>query len=159
VLSDVWLDHPRTLVALRRLFEGYADKVEYRPMVFVLCGNFCQRGWEGEGGLKRYINGFNALADLIVSIPLILQSHFVFVPGPLDPWSSSTLPRPALPATFTSRLAQRVPKAHFVSNPCRLRYFGQEIVIYREDLMGRLLRNLIGVKSADEGADMKRYVS
>ncbi len=23
-------------------------------MAFVLCGNFCQRGWEGEGGLKRY---------------------------------------------------------------------------------------------------------
>ena len=54
VLSDVWLDHPRTLPALRRLFGGYAEAVEYRPMAFVLCGNFCQRGWEGEGGLKRY---------------------------------------------------------------------------------------------------------
>lgn len=54
VLSDVWLDHPRTLPALRKLFEGYADAVEYKPMVFVLCGNFCQRGWEGEDGLKRY---------------------------------------------------------------------------------------------------------
>lgn len=55
---------------------------------------------------------------------------------------------------------QRIPKARFVSNPCRLRYFGQEIVIYREDLMGRLLRNLVLVKkTADEGADMKRYVS
>lgn len=54
VLSDVWLDHPSTLVALRRLFEGYAEAAEYRPMVFVLCGNFVQRGWEGEGGLKQY---------------------------------------------------------------------------------------------------------
>lgn len=56
VLSDVWLDHPRTLVALRRMFEGYAEAVEFRPMVFVLCGNFCQRGWEGEGALKQYIS-------------------------------------------------------------------------------------------------------
>lgn len=54
VLSDVWLDHPRTLVALKKMFEGYAESLEYRPMVFVLCGNFCQRGLEGEGGLKRY---------------------------------------------------------------------------------------------------------
>lgn len=54
VLSDVWLDHPRTLVALQRLFEGYAEAAEYRPMVFVLCGNFTQRGWEGESGLKGY---------------------------------------------------------------------------------------------------------
>ena len=54
VLSDVWLDHPRTIPALRRLFEGYSEAVEYKPMVFVLCGNFCQRGWEAEGGMKRY---------------------------------------------------------------------------------------------------------
>lgn len=140
-------------------------------MVFALCGNFCQRGWEGEGGMKRYTRksnsldiadptvGFNALTDLILSFPLLHQSHFIFVPGPLDPWSSSTLPRPALPSTITGRLLQRVPKARFVSNPCRLRYFGQEIVIYREDLMGRMLRNLVGVKREEEGADMKRYVS
>lgn len=54
VLSDVWLDHPRTLVALGRMFEGYAEALEFRPMVFVLCGNFCQRGWEGEDALKKY---------------------------------------------------------------------------------------------------------
>lgn len=83
----------------------------------------------------------------------------MFVPGPLDPWTGTTLPRPALPKNFTQRLASRIPKAKFVSNPCRLRYFGQDIVICREDLMGRMLRNLVGVKSAKEGADMKRYVS
>ena len=54
VLSDVWLDNPRTIPALRKLFEGYAQAVEYKPMAFILCGNFCQKGWEGEGGLKRY---------------------------------------------------------------------------------------------------------
>jgi len=102
-------------------------------------------------------DGFNALTDLLVSLPLLHSSHFVFVPGPLDPWSSTTLPRPALPATFSARLTQRIPKARFVSNPCRLRYFGQELVVCREDLMGRMVRNLVGVKQ-DEGVDMKRYV-
>ncbi|BEI83060.1 hypothetical protein CcaverHIS002_0309280 [Cutaneotrichosporon cavernicola] len=155
--SDVWLDHPRTLVALRQVFQGYADASEFRPMAFVLCGNFCQRGWEGDGGMKRYTLGFNALTDLILSFSLLHQSHFIFVPGPLDPWSSSTIPRPALPSTITDRLLQRVPKARFVSNPCRLRYFGQEIVIYREDLMGRMLRNLVAIKDEKE-ADMKRYL-
>jgi DNA polymerase epsilon subunit 2 len=61
VLSDVWLDHPRTLPALRRMFEGYAEAIEYRPMAFILCGNFCQRGWEGEGGLMRYTGKFTFL--------------------------------------------------------------------------------------------------
>ncbi|KAI9636514.1 DNA polymerase alpha/epsilon subunit B-domain-containing protein [Dioszegia hungarica] len=155
ILSDVWLDHPRTLPALRRMFEGYAGAAEFRPMAFVLCGNFSQGGWEGEGGLKRYTNGFNALTDLLVSLPLLHTSHFIFVPGPLDPWSSATLPRPPLPQTFTSRLAARIPKARFVSNPCRIRYFGQELVICREDLMGRMMRNLVSVK--DEEANMKRF--
>ncbi|KAK8843454.1 DNA polymerase epsilon subunit B [Kwoniella newhampshirensis] len=158
ILSDVWLDHPRCLPALRRLFEGYAEAVEYRPMVFVLCGNFCQKGWEGEGGLKRYTNGFNALTDLLLSFPLLLSCHFIFVPGPLDPWSSTTLPRPAIPPAFSSRLTQRIPRARFVSNPCRLRYFGMEVVICREDLMGKMVRNLVGVKKDEGEVDMKRYL-
>jgi DNA polymerase epsilon subunit 2 len=33
-----------------------------------------------------------------------------------------------------------------------------EIVIMREDLMGKMMRNLVGVKGQAEGADMKRYV-
>ncbi|ORY29159.1 putative DNA polymerase epsilon subunit B [Naematelia encephala] len=159
ILSDVWLDHPRCLPALRKLFEGYAGAAEYRPMAFVLCGNFCQRGWEGQGGLKRYTNSFNALTDLLLQFPLLLSSHFIFVPGPLDPWSSSTIPRPALPPAMTARLTQRIPKARFVSDPCRIRYFGQEIVIFREDLMGRMMRNLVGVKDGQsDEVDMKRYL-
>ncbi|EIW66910.1 hypothetical protein TREMEDRAFT_45435 [Tremella mesenterica DSM 1558] len=157
VLSDVWLDHPRCLPALRKMFEGYAESVEFRPMAFVLCGNFSQKGWETEEGLKRYSNGFNALTDLLVSFPLLQSSHFIFVPGPLDPWSSSTLPRPALPSLLSARLKQRLPNVHFVSNPCRIRYFGMELVICREDLMGRMVRNLVGVKDV-KGADMKRYL-
>lgn len=108
--------------------------------------------------LSSLVDGFNALTDLLQSFPLLQNSHFIFVPGPLDPWSSSTLPRPALPAAFTARLAARIPKAKFVSNPCRIRYFGQEIVVYREDLMGRMVRGLVSIKN-EEAADMKRYVS
>jgi DNA polymerase epsilon subunit 2 len=103
------------------------------------------------------LDGFNALTDLLVSLPLLHSSHFIFVPGPLDPWSSTTLPRPALPPTLSARMTARIPNVRFVSNPCRLRYFGQEITICREDLMGRMVRGLVGVKS-DENVDMKRYV-
>ncbi len=53
VLSDVWLDHPKTLPSLQRLFDGYAQ-AEVRPFAFVLCGNFSSVGWEGQGGIERY---------------------------------------------------------------------------------------------------------
>lgn len=45
-----------------------------------------------------------------------------------------------------------------MSNPCRLKCFGQEIVIYREDIMARMLRNLVGVKPDVQNDDMKRFV-
>lgn len=41
-----------------------------------------------------------------------------------------------------------------------MKYFDQEIVICREDLMGRMLRNLMGVKEGVvDGAEMKKFVS
>lgn len=45
------------------------------------------------------------------------------------------------------------------SNPCRIRFFNQEIVIFRENIMGRMLRNLVGVKPDVRNDDLKRYVS
>ena len=103
---------------------------------------------------------FTSLANLIASFPQLSRtSHFLFVPGPLDPWGSTTMPRPHIPDSFVSKVKARLPKAHFVSNPCRIKYFDQEIVIYREDLMGRMLRNLIGLKGGPGAeVDMKKYV-
>lgn len=104
-------------------------------------------------------DNFDALADLIAEFPIICQnSHFLFVPGALDPWGSSTLPRRPIPSSFTSRLRSKVPKAHCASNPCRVKFFGLEIVIFREDLMAKMLRNLIGVKPDLNGSDLKRFV-
>jgi DNA polymerase epsilon subunit 2 len=68
------------------------------------------------------------------------------------------LPRPPLPLAFTARFRAKVPRAHFTSNPCRIKFFGQEIVIIRQDLMDRMLANLIGVKPDLTATDTKRYV-
>lgn len=112
-------------------------------------------------------DNFDTLADLLISYPAIMsQSQFVFVPGPLDPWGSSMLPRPALPSPFTSRFRSKVQSAygagsriHFTSNPVRLKFFGQEIVVMRQDLMDRMLANLVGVKPDLTAGDTKRFVS
>jgi hypothetical protein len=102
--------------------------------------------------------GFKALGAAILEYPLLAaHCQFIFVPGPNDPWSSTTLPRPAIPETFTQYIRDKLPKATFTSNPARIQYFNQEIVIFREDLMGRMLRNLVSVK--DEAGDMRRFVS
>lgn len=150
------------------------------PKVIVLCGNFISRSIShGVGrdiqlyqGLRLYslcsilcilpffLENFEALADLIVSYPLITRStHFVFVPGPLDITVNGILPRQHLLSSFVARLKVKVPKVHFASNPCRIKFFDQEIVIFREDTMSRMLRNVVGVKPDVSSEDLKRYVS
>jgi len=62
-------------------------------------------------------------------------------------------------ASFVGKLKARLAKAHFMSNPCRIKFFNQEIVIFREDLMSKMLRNIIGVKPEVRSEDLKRYVS
>lgn len=105
------------------------------------------------------LEGFDSLADLIASYTLITRrTHFVFVPGPLDLTINSVLPRKPLLSSFTARLRAKIPKVHLASNPCRLKFFGQEIVVFREDVMARMLRNLVGVKPDARNEDLKRYV-
>ena len=106
-----------------------------------------------------HLEGFDSLADLIASYTLITRrTHFVFVPGPLDLTVNSVLPRKPLLSSFTARLQSKIPKVHMASNPCRLKFFGQEIVVFRDDVMSRMLRNLVGVKPDARNEDLKRYV-
>ena len=105
------------------------------------------------------LEGFDSLADLIASYTLITRrTHFVFVPGPLDLTVNSVLPRKPLLSSFTARLRSKIPKIHLASNPCRLKFFGQEILVFRDDVMSRMLRNLVGVKPDARNEDLKRYV-
>ncbi|TIB03809.1 hypothetical protein E3P77_01729 [Wallemia ichthyophaga] len=110
--------------------------------------------------IREYHDSFNKLADIICEYPLLAQhSTFVFVPGPNDPWSSgttTTLPRKRIPTTFTRTFEAKVSRTYFTSNPTRIRYFSQEIVVCRDDAMSRILRNNVKVKeeNGEDGEDM-----
>ncbi|KAJ7638909.1 DNA polymerase alpha/epsilon subunit B-domain-containing protein [Roridomyces roridus] len=149
-LSDVWLDHPRTLSGLQKMFENCVEN-HFVPKLIVLCGNFTSRSINhGQGrDVQRYQENFDALADLIASYPAITRStHFVFVPGPLDITMNSTLPRRPLLSSFVGRLKSKIPKVHFATNPCRI----------KDDLMARMLRNIVGVKPDARSDDLKRFL-
>ncbi|KAL0088647.1 DNA polymerase alpha/epsilon subunit B-domain-containing protein [Phycomyces blakesleeanus] len=143
IVSDVWLDQPKVMNALRRMFEGYdSTKV---PLAFILMGNFTKRPFSfSSNESAQYRDNFSILGDMIASFPtLATHSYFVFVPGMHDPWGGNTLPQPPIPDSFTSRIKQKVRKAIFTTNPCRIRYCTQDIVIFREDLLSRLWRNVL----------------
>lgn len=159
-LSDVHLDVPNTLRNLQRMFDNCIEN-DFIPQVIVLCGNFSSKSISQGSGrdIQRYEDGFDALADLIAQYPPITRTaHFVLVPGPQDLTLNSILPRRPIMSSFTSKLKNKIPKIHFASNPCRIKFFDQEIVIFREDMMSKILRNMVGAKLDVSSSDLKRYL-
>ncbi|KAJ3006469.1 DNA polymerase epsilon subunit 2 [Thoreauomyces humboldtii] len=151
IVSDVWLDQPRVVMKLRQLFEGFSGESSVRPLAFIFIGSFISTPYIYDiDSAAAYKDCWNTLADLLADFKEIAQSsHFIFVPGPNDPWNANILPRPHVPDHFTARVRQRVPNAKFVSNPCRIRYCTQEIVVFREDLVNRMRRNCIVAPSEE----------
>ncbi|KNZ81530.1 DNA polymerase epsilon subunit B, partial [Termitomyces sp. J132] len=159
-LSDVWLDHPQTLIGLQKMFDNCIEN-SFIPKLIVLCGNFTRQAIShgNSRDIQNYQDNFEALADLIISYPpIIRETHFIFVPGPLDITVNGTLPRHHLLSSLVARLQSKVPKVHFATNPCRIKFFDQEIVIFRNDIMSRMLRHVVGVKPNVDSETLKRFL-
>lgn len=43
ILSDLWLDHPRTMIGIRKLFHSCIES-NWLPKVFIMCGDFSSKG-------------------------------------------------------------------------------------------------------------------
>eukprot|EP00878_Enallax_costatus_P001045 GHUV01001180.1.p1 GENE.GHUV01001180.1~~GHUV01001180.1.p1 ORF type:complete len:395 (+),score=91.74 GHUV01001180.1:179-1186(+) len=157
-LSNVWLDRPGTFESLHTLLSGFQD-ADMIPAVIVMMGNFSARATSNTPdadyvGLKE---GFRQLARLIDTYSRIKEgSTFVFVPGPNDPGLGQVLPQPRLPTYFTSELQAVLPNAVFASNPCRIKYYTKEIVIFRYDLLKQMRRRCLVPVSEDvaDNADL-----
>lgn len=143
-ISDVHLDNPIVVENLEKIFKGFeSDDILSLP-TFVLMGSFITKPVRAAGGRELTVNAFSALADAITTCPNIAEhAKFLLVPGPLDVGVSPALPRRPIPELFTGDLRKRVKKVTFASNPCRLRYYTQEIVLFREDLLKKMQRNVV----------------
>ncbi|KAM4543263.1 DNA polymerase epsilon subunit 2 isoform 2-T2 [Odontesthes bonariensis] len=140
IVSDVWLDNVEVMEKLNIMFSGYATMP---PTCFILCGNFSSAPY-GKTQIKSLKESLKGLADAICAYPSIhSSSRFVFVPGPEDPGPGTILPRSPLADHITEEFRQRVPFSVFTTNPCRIQYCSQEIVIIREDLVNKMCRNCV----------------
>ena len=149
-LSDVWLDVPSVMERLRRLFVGYSS---FPPTAIVLCGNFLSCVGE-QGYASKLREHLKLLGELVAEFPqLVAESRLLLVPGPADPGSPNIFPRPPLPPSLTQDLARLVPSAQFLTNPARVQYCTQEIVIFREDIATKLCRNAIHFPETGEVAE------
>jgi DNA polymerase epsilon subunit 2 len=152
-LSDVHLDNSKVLQKVESMLKGCEENMDQVPAAFVFMGNFTSRSI-GEGqdqcSAREYCSYFDELISLLLRFPKLLrESRFVFVPGPSDLGEVAVLPRARLPNYLTKELSRRVTEScreaqlTFVSNPCRIQYFSQEIVIFRNDMLSKLRRHSI----------------
>lgn len=121
IMSEVNLDNPNALDALRTVLKHYSQESEAfpssTPLSFILIGNFVAHpimagDGSGSGGSIDYKEYFNHLATVLADFPSLLRnSTWTFVPGDNDPWASAfsagastPIPRKEVPALFTSRV-------------------------------------------------------
>jgi DNA polymerase epsilon subunit 2 len=150
IISDVQLDNPQVLEKLQLIFQGH-EEMGNSPL-FILIGTFVSKPLLSLGGREAYAAAFSALADVICTCPILAQTaKFLLVPGPKDYDICPPYPRKPIPDQFTEDLRKRVRHVTFTSNPARLRFFTQEIVIYREDLLRKFQRNSIVPAHAQRG--------
>ena len=182
IMGEVNLDSAKTLQALKKVLGTYAQEpADQCPMTVVLMGNFVRyavMSGGGSGGSIEYKEFFDSLASVLSEYPTVLQNAtFVFVPGDNDPWASSfsagastVLPRQGIPELFTTRIRRAFATANaeaenatgtktdgeaiWSTNPTRLTLFGpaQEVVLFRDNMCGRLRRNAVRFRPLDSAA-------
>ena len=135
IISEVWLDQPQILERLKTLFDGFNAQGSL-PELFILIGPFSSNPpKDGPRAWSHYQDLFDGFAEFIERIKNVRQCRFVFVPAGNDPgFVDSILPRPAIPEPIFD--AWKRAKFDFVatSNPCRIVYFSQEIVIFKNEI-------------------------
>ncbi|KAI9355246.1 DNA polymerase alpha/epsilon subunit B-domain-containing protein [Pilaira anomala] len=158
IISDLHLDQPKVMKALRIILDGYSNAQV--PLAFIFIGNFSSKPFRYSASqTSEYKDNFSALADLIGEFHnLATHSNFVFVPGPKDPWGGNTLPQREIPPSFIGRMQQKVRKFTFTTNPCRIRYCTQELVIFREDMLSKIWRNTLLTPNLEIDDDPIRHL-
>ncbi|KAK4362675.1 hypothetical protein RND71_017916 [Anisodus tanguticus] len=154
ILSDIWLDSAETMENLETILNGYQN-VEVVPSLFVFMGNFCSQPFNlSFKSISSLRVQFGKLGQMIASHQRLKEhSRFLFIPGPDDVGPSTALPRCPLPKYLTEELQKYVPNAIFASNPCRIKFYTQDIVLFRQDMLYRMRRSCLIPPSTEETSD------
>lgn len=136
-ISDIWLDVPEVMQKLKILLDGFD---EYPPIAIILMGPFL-KNYDDVYSLKKKLNEFGTLLE--ATTRLKRETYFVFVPAAEDPVSINVFPRPPLPESLTQDLRKKHPKVIMGTNPCRIQYCTQQIVVCRIELVTKLCRNAV----------------
>ena len=161
VLANVVIDSTRTLERLHAMFSGF-EECDAVPAIFVLCGDFCSRAFNPHNGdtLRNFQKSFESFSQLLARHPATLEkSKIVIVPGPNDP-GSGILPQPPFTDSLVRGLSARFPNVILASNPCRIRFYDKQIVVFTGNTVEHIRKNRLVASSSitldDEGLKLTR---
>ncbi|VDK39966.1 unnamed protein product [Taenia asiatica] len=153
LLGETRLDVAGCLEHLETIFTGYAD---FPPCAFLLCGDFISADYSPYIGEKRGLlkHLFKRLTDIFLRVygdaetRGFRQPRLVLVPGPHDPCvgPQGIYPRPQLPLDLFGMEERGTSSTKWLwlaTNPCRLRLFTREVVVFRYDYGRHLVRYCI----------------
>ncbi|KAH9278824.1 DNA polymerase epsilon subunit 2 [Echinococcus granulosus] len=158
LLGESRLDVTGCLEHLETIFTGYAD---FPPCAFLLCGDFISADYSPHINEKRTLlkHLFKRLTGIFLRVYGDVetrghrQPRLVLVPGPHDPCvgPQGIYPRPPLPSDLFGMEERGASSANWLwlaTNPCRLRVFTREVVVFRYDYGRHLVRYCIHLPTA-----------
>lgn len=154
-LAHIHLDKLQTMQQLKTFFTTIEARGEHELSCtsFVLIGNFCSSSLPyGDashlGDIEETALQLKSLLEQLgnciatYSPTAAVHSNFFLIPGPGDSTVlNGVLPQPSIPSAFTTGLTKKVKHVHLASNPCRLRFLSQEIIVSRRDYMRHFLKS------------------
>jgi DNA polymerase epsilon subunit 2 len=162
VLSDVHLDDASVMDRLEALFARLNDSDQVSmPQLCVMMGNFLSHAFGSRpNDHALFTTSFDALGQMLLRFPeVVSRMRFVFVPGPGDPsLGGAAVPRPPMPESFTKLFRESIPSAVFTTNPARIRFYGKEIVVFRQNLMSKMRRHAVLAPNLQETRDLSEHL-
>ena len=136
VFSEVWIDIPSVVDNFDKVLSTY-DKSP--PNILILCGTFTSKPFSFDQ-FDKFSKLFSKFCDVIKKHHTIIQNtQICIVPSLHDLGSANVYPRPSFPPT----LQEQLPGAHFMTNPCRIRFLNKTITVFRDDLLKRMSNSAI----------------
>lgn len=150
--ANLFLDDLKIMTALSKILQKLNDDP---PTLLIWQGSFtsvpvfASMSSRNISSSTQYKNNFDALATLLSRFDNLTENTtMIFIPGPNDLWgsmvslgASGTLPQDPIPSAFTKKINKVCKNVVWSSNPTRIAYLSQEIVIFRDDLSGRFKRH------------------
>jgi len=142
IISDCCFASQVVCDNLRTVFSNY--EAQASELLFVLLGSFTNKDFNSTGGREAAKAAFAAFGETLSDCPRLREhSRFLLIPSSKDPGAKASWPRRPLPEELVKPLRKKIQKITVASNPCRVLFYNQEIVFFREDMLKKMQRHCL----------------